>query len=482
MKSDDGMLDCKLHVVLQNFGILKYAEIDVDKLTVVCGKNNMGKTYATYAFYGFLDFWRRGFSWRPESALVRTLANDHQLTFTFDQLVELVLHAVNDASSLYSSPETLSEVFGSDSDFFSGSVFKLSLGSKFVRLQLERALGEAGKAMGKGWIVTWEMDEKGLHYSFGDEGVPEDGFSAMTLIRILSDSMKKVVFSKILPMAAISCAERTGAVIFQKELDFTRNRIVEMLGDQETQKFSSMLFFRHFSARYPLPIRRNVDTARKMPEGSKSFLTDGTTPGGVEVMRLFCDIIGGEYKVVKGELRFVPREGKALKLDMVLSSSSVRALMHLGVYLMFQAQRGDVLILDEPEQNLHPSNQRKMARLIARLVRLGVRVFITTHSDYIVREFNNLIMLNRKGKVLDGIRKKHAYSTAELLDSKEVSVYHAGKKPCLVPGNKIRSNVHTLIAADVDPELGIEAVTFDETINDMNQLQEEIMFAGECDD
>ena len=49
---------------------------------------------------------------------------------------------------------------------------------------------------------------------------------------------------------------------------------------------------------------------------------------------------------------------------------------------------------DEPELNLHPANQRRIARLFARLVNLGVKVFITTHSDYIVKELNTLIMLN----------------------------------------------------------------------------------------
>ena len=51
-------------------------------------------------------------------------------------------------------------------------------------------------------------------------------------------------------------------------------------------------------------------------------------------------------------------------------------------------------MVDEPELNLHPENQRRMARLFARLVNVGVKVFVTTHSDYIVKELNTLILLN----------------------------------------------------------------------------------------
>ena len=45
-----------------------------------------------------------------------------------------------------------------------------------------------------------------------------------------------------------------------------------------------------------------------------------------------------------------------------------------------------MLFIDEPELNLHPGNQRRIARLFARLSKLGIKVFITTHSDYIIKE------------------------------------------------------------------------------------------------
>ena len=71
------------------------------------------------------------------------------------------------------------------------------------------------------------------------------------------------------------------------------------------------------------------------------------------------------------------------------------------------------LIIDEPELNLHPQNQRKVARLLARIVRAGIKVMISTHSDHIVRELNNLIMLSADK---DGaLRKKHGYDEEETL-------------------------------------------------------------------
>ena len=46
-----------LTVKLKNIGIIKQAEFSLGDLTIICGENNTGKTYATYALYGFLKSW-----------------------------------------------------------------------------------------------------------------------------------------------------------------------------------------------------------------------------------------------------------------------------------------------------------------------------------------------------------------------------------------------------------------------------------------
>ena len=43
----------KIH--LKNFGILKQAEFELGDITIICGENNTGKTYAAYALFGFLN-------------------------------------------------------------------------------------------------------------------------------------------------------------------------------------------------------------------------------------------------------------------------------------------------------------------------------------------------------------------------------------------------------------------------------------------
>ena len=161
------------------------------------------------------------------------------------------------------------------------------------------------------------------------------------------------------------------------------------------------------------------------------------------------------------------------------SSSAVRSLLEIGFYLRHVAQRGDLLMVDEPELNLHPENQRRVARLFACLINLGIRVFVTTHSDYIVKEFNTLIMLNNDTPGLKRIAEREGYRVEELVPADRVRVYIAEKAPTMLKNKTREIECQTLVPAPVDPEMGIEARSFDETINKMNEIQEAIVWGGD---
>ena len=48
-----------MELSIKNLGPLKQAEFELGELTIICGHNNTGKTYVTYAVFGFLFKWRR---------------------------------------------------------------------------------------------------------------------------------------------------------------------------------------------------------------------------------------------------------------------------------------------------------------------------------------------------------------------------------------------------------------------------------------
>ena len=172
-------------------------------------------------------------------------------------------------------------------------------------------------------------------------------------------------------------------------------------------------------------------------------------------------------------IRFIPRTGKKdnVKLKLSESSSSVRALLELAVYLKSIAKIGDLLIIDEPEMNLHPENQRRLARLLAALVNSGLNVFITTHSDYIVKEFNLLLMLNTDDARKKGLGSKYSYRAESLLDVQETHFYVTSPDK----ENASRMNVLPVTATQ---EGGIDKSSFDETIDSMNRLFDELYWGA----
>lgn len=54
----------------------------------------------------------------------------------------------------------------------------------------------------------------------------------------------------------------------------------------------------------------------------------------------------------------------------------------------------DQLTIDEPEAHLHPGMQARVASFIAELVLLGIRVTVTTHSDFFVSQLKNMMRLH----------------------------------------------------------------------------------------
>ena len=82
------------------------------------------------------------------------------------------------------------------------------------------------------------------------------------------------------------------------------------------------------------------------------------------------------------------------------AASMVSELAPVVLFLRGGIRPGDTLIIEEPEAHLHPGAQTEIALTLAGLVRAGVRVIVTTHSDWLLKEIANLIRigdLKRKG-------------------------------------------------------------------------------------
>ena len=88
-------------------------------------------------------------------------------------------------------------------------------------------------------------------------------------------------------------------------------------------------------------------------------------------------------------------------------------------------------------------------------------------------------MLNHDEPYLKRIAEVEGYDSSELVDPEKIKVYVARERLVRLEGNKRRSRCHMIVAADVDPQMGIEVGSFDKTINKMNEIQKAIVWGDD---
>ena len=463
-----------MKITIRDLGVLKWAEFELGDLTIICGANNTGKTYATYALFGFLADWRNDIEVEVPGPRISALLKKGVTRIAIAPYVEKTSEIVDSGCQKYS--QKLSKIFASKPVHFRNSKFRVDLRpeqtSTAASLSFDQEIGSRRgellsltKAEGEMvMVVTLLANAEKIELPRGMIG------------QVISRAIGDVVFGAVFPRPFIASAERTGVAIFRKDLNLARDRLLEEIVRTDKDVDPMRLLFRTYLD-YALPVKTDVEFARRLEDVAKedSFLSN-EHPG---VLEDFSDIIGGEYVIGGNDTVYFKPAGLRRRLAMEESSSAVRSLLDVGFYLRHVAKPGDLLMVDEPELNLHPENQRRVARLFARLINLGIRVFVTTHSDYVVKELNTLIMLNNDRPDLRRLAEQEGYRADELLDDRRVKVYIAEKAPIRSNGGSETMEANTLVEARVDSDLGIEARSFDDTINRMNEIQESIAWGGD---
>lgn len=210
---------------------------------------------------------------------------------------------------------------------------------------------------------------------------------------------------------------------------------------------------------YPLAILQHLDMVSqdKLIQNNKAISDYSYLSVQIE------EILGGRFvRKETGADVFIPK-GSETELGVAFTGSMVKSLHALVNYFRRRAQHADLLVLDEPEMNLHPDNQIKMARLIVEWVNAGFKVLISTHSNYILRELNNMILLSEKPKSKQSaaLRKKYGYEKEHLISKDNVGVhfFNDGK-----------------VAQIPVTDDGFEIKTIEEAVFDLNERSEEIFF------
>ncbi len=460
-------------IKLEELGVLRKTEFTLGDLTIICGKNNTGKTYASYSLYGFLFFWRELLKIQIPDSVIKDLQTKSVSRINIKEYLEKKDAILKEACAEYSAQ--ISKIFAAHPSKFQKAKFSINLNKPELQVieQTKKVGSEdifslSNKKNSEELVVSW----------LGN--IQKNGFPMEAIKKDIEATLVSIIFTSAFPRAFFISTERTGAVIFRKELIYTLNQLIKKFAQGISINLDELL--PHLSLNYTLPVERDIEFARELDTVTKknSFIAASHPKIITEFEK---NILGGSFIIVNDIIYFQPT-GTTTKLMLNECSSSVRSLLDLSFYLKHESQKENLLIVDEPELNLHPENQRKVARLFARLINIGIQVFITTHSDYIIKELNTLIMLSKKEAYLKDIMKREGYKSTELILPEQLKVYIAEEN--LIKENSTEENLTrenqkssksiTLTEAAIDQEYGIEVSSFDTTINKMNEIENAIIW------
>lgn len=140
-------------------------------------------------------------------------------------------------------------------------------------------------------------------------------------------------------------------------------------------------------------------------------------------------IVTEETSLVNHPVFYYRPKGWRISIPLMNASSMVSELAPLILYLRGLVDIGDTIIVEQPESHLHAGAQIQLTNTLAALVQAGVRVIVTTHSDWVVSCLSNVVLRDRdQVGTMTGAQsgKIHGDSEAALKES-DVGVWFFGK-------------------------------------------------------
>ncbi|MCC6065825.1 MAG: ATP-binding protein, partial [Thermofilum sp.] len=412
----------ELEVEIENFGPISSGEVRLRPLTVFIGPNNSGKSYTAMLIRSIfkllsvfkifeIRFYRRTFS----ITFSLDLAGKH------DKEVAKVI--VSQARGLrepgeYEIPRQYVEDLVRK---ILKDIFEEELESEIIRTFAcpPKELIKAGKTFS---TLRIRLGSRSVALQLSGEGLRIVEYPQLDLPGITIR-----VFERRRPPLRVSARKGGKVLIIEVEKDYPLDLLVQAVLHIILEGIAFSLLEGISAPCYYLPAARSgilqghkalaASIVREIPYVGIKELEIPSFPG--VVADFLSSIIalperkGPLYKLsreleeelLRGEIEAKSLEGKysypeiryrsrEVELPLHRASSSVSELAPLILYLKYYIRPGSVLIIEEPEAHLHPENQRVLAKYLVRLVRKGVHVLVTTHSDYLLEQVNNFILLS----------------------------------------------------------------------------------------
>jgi predicted ATP-dependent endonuclease of OLD family len=420
---------------IKNLGVIKQAEIDLKPLTVFIGRNGEGKTWAAYTLSAI--FGEQGYKNYLKAYLD---GNTQQVYPTIDTALQQLFKEGNSQIDTIQFAQQYAEVYINDIARFTPKLMRDFMATKranFDDLQVRFDFAETQEIFWKRIISTSvqkqislgllnalkEPGEKILYF-YVEGNRKLNNLPKKAIRQFVSQEMFQILHKAFYAYLYTFPTERTTFITFP----FSSFQVRDLRSEEpfKETEFSDLKL-----SETPLiePVKRFLEmilVASQKTDREEEIKDRSQLKQYIDLANLLeKDILQGQVSFETSELRqellFQPQE--TTKLEMPIVSSMVKELAPLVLCLRYLVEPNELLIIDEPEMNLHPAAQVEIAEFLAMLVNAGLQVLITTHSPYIVDHLANL-MQAAKHENPDSIKEMfYLERTDAFIPQEKVSIY-----------------------------------------------------------
>ena len=406
--------------VLEDFAVIKTINdtIELNDLTVFMGDNSAGKSYLAMLIHAFItmtrgyddpDFLKAVLSKFKSTHLVKYLNTSIGNILSIDNKKLLITFEEEDLKDLkdiiyFSVNDYLVKKYLVDKLFKSNNLKKIEIELNQLVKRLPKKLSISHEKKDSNTLITIIIDKKTAILDFQGE-VPGDNIKRQILEIVISLLVESTIKGTLPVDSVYLPASRTGYLQTYKILanKAVVNRYTTS-DDNEINQLSIIISFFINQLNSSTDFKEN-----KFAEYIENFIMGGR----VNIYKDSSDI---DFELSNGN-----------KIDLNLLSSTVSELIPLVVFLKRGLiKRNGLLVIEEPEAHLSFKNQKLIAKLITLLLQNNIKVLITTHSDFLIYELNNLIMKDTLHKNKEHISEdiKELLKDEISLDYRKVSLYN----------------------------------------------------------
>lgn len=398
---------------IKKLGPIYEGELNLNKMTVFIGESGSGKTYMSYAIYGIHK--------HLENEIKKLkLINDEdfnkfleskELRINIDTIINQLF---NDAKKSFKEQEKqiLGGTFNSTSEMFEETDIDIDykdfpeLKLKFTEYYFMARLSEFFfKNDEEVYLLREEFKNDEIYISLIPIELGEIPLNQRMIDnkKLLKNSLNKILGNSLMVNKLIYIpAERVGLHVFREELNKGRLDDFAGLSFNSSQSRENGMDREAINIpTYPEPISSYLNNLNQWFYWSNPKFKLHNNSGGFN--SISNELLNGKFEINdKQEIFFRERYGKSRyktqRVPFQISSSTLKSLFGLDLYLRIGFTWGDYLVIDEPELNLHVKSQKILASVLYELMESGIYVILSTHSDYLVRELVNLELKNQLKK------------------------------------------------------------------------------------